>query len=215
MWRTIRAVLICLALGGCATTSSMMPSLSSMSGGSEPPKPAPAVQPAVQDDGGSGLGGIWKNFSSPFSSGAQPASQRPFAQGLDEGAALRLINNYRSTKGLAPLSIDPQATAAAEALAEDMAKHDRMDRPNGKELAKRLLAAGYDYSIASENVAVGQKTVEQTVDGWKVGAADSRNMLHAKAKHIGIAYEYRPDSQHKTFWVLVVAAPCSSPSECS
>jgi uncharacterized protein YkwD len=209
MWRTIRAVLICLALGGCATTSSMMPSLSSMSGGSEPPKPAPAVQPAVQDDGGSGLGGIWKNFSSTFSSGAQPASQRPSTQGFDESAALRLINNYRSAKGLAPLSIDPQATAAAEILAKDMAKHDRMAHigPNGQDVGKRLLAAGYSFSIASENVGVGQATIEDTVDGWKASPANSRNMLLANAKHIGIAYENRPDSQHKTFWVLVVAAP--------
>ncbi len=97
MWRTIRAVLICLALGGCATTSSMMPSLSSMSGGSEPPKPAPAVQPAVQGDSGSGLGGIWKNFSSTFSSGAQPASQRPFTQGFDEFNLNIMKNNKIKT----------------------------------------------------------------------------------------------------------------------
>ncbi len=209
MWRTTRAVLICLALGGCATTSSMMPSLPSISGSSEPPKPVPAVQPAVQDDGGSGLGGIWKNFSSTFSSGAQPASQRPITQGFDESAALRLINNYRSTKGLAPLAIDPQATAAAEVLAQDMAKHDRMSHigPNGQDVGKRLLASGYSFSIASENVGVGQATIEDTVDGWKASPANSRNMLLANAKHIGIAYESRPDSQHKTFWVLVVAAP--------
>ncbi len=209
MWRTTRAVLICLALGGCATTSSMMPSLPSISGSSEPPKPVPAVQPAVQDDGGSGLGGIWKNFSSTFSSGAQPASQRPITQGFDESAALRLINNYRSTKGLAPLAIDPQATAAAEVLAQDMAKHDRMSHigPNGQDVGKRLLASGYSFSIASENVGVGQATIEDTVDGWKASPANSRNMLLANAKHIGIAYESRPDSQHKTFWVLVIAAP--------
>jgi uncharacterized protein YkwD len=180
-----------------------------MSSSSEPPKPAPAVQPAVQDDGGSGLGGIWKNFSSTFSSGAQPASQRPYTQGFDESAALRLINNYRSTKGLAPLSIDPQATAAAEILAKDMAKHDRMSHigPNGQDVGKRLLASGYSFSMASENVGVGQATIEDTVDGWKASPANSRNMLLANARHIGIAYEGRPDSQHKTFWVLVIAAP--------
>ena len=77
MWRTTRAVLICLALGGCATTSSMMSSLSSIERRQRTAKPAPAVQPAVQEESGSGLGGIWKNFSSTFSSGAQPVSQTP------------------------------------------------------------------------------------------------------------------------------------------
>jgi uncharacterized protein YkwD len=56
-------------------------------------------------------------------------------------------------------------------------------------------------------VGVGQATVEETVDGWKSSPANSRNMLLAGARHIGIAYENKPDSQHKTFWVLVVAAP--------
>ena len=90
-----------------------------------------------------------------------------------------------------------------------MAKHDHMSHtgPNGQDVGKRLLAAGYYYSIASENVGVGQATVEETIDGWKASPANSRNMLLANAKHIGIACETKPDSQHKTFWVLVVAAP--------
>ncbi|MGO9486317.1 MAG: CAP domain-containing protein [Rhodomicrobium sp.] len=210
MRRATLAVLICLALGGCATSGAMS-SLSSIGGVSEPAKPAPAAP--KQEESSSGLGGIWKNFSSPFSSGAQPVSQtpagQPFAQSFDASAALRLINNYRSTKGLAPLSIDQQATAAAEVLAKDMALHDRMSHigPNGQDAGKRLLAAGYNFSIASENVAVGQASIEETVDGWKASPANSRNMLLANAKHIGVAYESRPDSQHKTFWVLVVAAP--------
>ncbi len=213
MWRAIRSVLICLALGGCASSGGLS-SVPTLSGGSEPAKTTPVAQSApAQEESGSGLGGIWKNFSSTFSSGAQPASQKPgdgpFMRTLDASAALRLINNYRSTKGLAPLSLDPQAAAAAEVLAKDMAKHDHMSHtgPNGQDVGKRLLAAGYDYSIASENVAVGLATIEETVDGWKASPANSRNMLLAKAKHIGIAYETRPDSQHKTFWVLVVAAP--------
>ena len=52
-----------------------------------------------------------------------------------------------------------------------------------------------------------RRPIEETVDGWKASPANSRNMLLANAKHIGIAYENRPDSQHKTFWVLVIAAP--------
>ena len=72
-----------------------------------------------------------------------------------------------------------------------MAKHDRMSHigPNGQDVGKRLLASGYSFSIASENVGVGQATIEETVDGWKASPANSRNMLLANAKHIGIAYE--------------------------
>ncbi len=204
--RAIRAMLICLALGGCATSSSISSGPSLSSSGAETAKPTPVALTAQQQNS---EGGIWRNFSSLFSSGAQPSSQKFGPPAFDESVALRLINNYRATKGVAPLDLDSQATAAAETLAKDMALHDRMSHtgPNGQDVGKRLLAAGYSYSVASENVGVGQATIEETVAGWKASPANSRNMLLAKAKHAGIAYEYKPDSQRKTFWVLVVAAP--------
>ncbi len=130
-------------------------------------------------------------------------------QALDASAALRLVNDYRSTKGLAPLSLDPQATAAAQVLVKDMAQHDRMSHagPGGQNVGQRLLAAGYSYGLAAENVGVGQASAGDAIEGWKKSPANSRNMLLPGAKHIGIAYEYKPDTQHKTFWALVVAAP--------
>jgi uncharacterized protein YkwD len=212
MERTIRIVLICAALGGCASSGGF-PSFSSIGGASEPEKPAAAaaVEPAsAQSQSSSSLGGIWKNFSSAFNSGAQPVSKKPgddfSAKALDPNEALRLINDYRASKHLAPLSLDPQATAAAESLAKEMAQHDRM-LTNGQDLGKRLLAAGYSYGLAAENASVGHASITETVEGWKKSPANSRNMLLPKAKHAGIAYEYKADTTHKTFWALVVAAP--------
>jgi uncharacterized protein YkwD len=213
MGRTIRIMLICTALCGCASVST--PSLTSLGspGEPEPQKsaktalpPSPAAAPA---ENSSGLGGIWKNFSSSFSSGAQPVSQKAVSQQADAAEALRLINDFRSKKNLPPLSIDPQVTAAAEALAQDMAKHDRMSHigPDGQDVAKRLMAAGYSFQIAAENIAAGQASVEEAIEGWKRSAPNSRNILLVGAKHAGIAYEYRPDTKYKSFWTLVVAAP--------
>src|SRR5208337_73946 len=170
MERMIRIVLICAALGGCASSGGF-PSLSSIGGASEPEKPAPAataIEPAsAQSQNSSSLGGIWKNFSSAFNSGAQPVSQKPgdniAAKALDPNEALRLINDYRASKHLAPLSLDPQATAAAESLAKEMAKHDRM-LTNGQDLGKRLLSAGYSYGLAAENASVGQASITETVE---------------------------------------------------
>jgi uncharacterized protein YkwD len=214
MVRSIRLMLVCAALGGCASAGSF-PSLPSIGGASEPEKPAksatasaPPLAPAEQ---GSSLGGIWSNFSSAFSSGAQPVSQMPASSkpALDENEALRLVNDYRAMKGLHPLSLDPRATAAAAELAEDMAKHDHMSHfgPNGADVGKRLASTGYSYRLAAENVAVGQASLAEVIEGWKKSSPHSRNMLVADAKHIGIAYEYNPNTKYKTFWALVVAAP--------
>jgi uncharacterized protein YkwD len=213
MGQTIRIMLICTALNGCASVSTS--TLASLGGPSEPepqksaktsPPPAPA---ATQAESSSSLSGIWKNFSSSFSSGAQPASQKPTPAQADANEALRLINEFRAQKNLSPLSIDPQVTAAAEVLVKDMAQHDRMSHigPDGQDVGKRLIAAGYPYRIAAENVAIGQGSVQEAVEGWKKSGPNSRNMLLADAKHAGIAYETKLDTKYKSFWALVVAAP--------
>ncbi len=213
IWRVTRSLAVCAALGGCASASSF-PSLSSIGGSSEPEKPvkpaaAPAPAPASSDQG-SGMGGIWANFSSAFSSGAQPVSQKSDDKpALDENEALRLINDYRAKKGLAALSIAPQATVAASSLAKDMAAHDHMSHfgPGGADVGKRLTAAGYSYRLAAENVGVGQKSLAEIIEGWKKSPPHSRNMLLADAKNMGIAYEYNPNTKYKYFWTLVVASP--------
>src|SRR5262249_27536182 len=124
MGQTFRIMLVCTALSGCASVST--PSLISLGSPNEPelqksakvvPSPAPA---AATEESSSGLGGIWKNFSSAFSSGTQPVSQKPAPARSDAGEALRLINDFREKKNLTPLSIDPQVTEAAEALVKDM-----------------------------------------------------------------------------------------------
>ncbi len=215
MGRIVRLLLLCAALGGCSTMTGGITSMPSLGGGGSsdmPPKTAPA--PAPSQSQSSSSGGIWSNFSSAFSSGEQPAPQTPQtssdeATGLDPNEALRLVNEYRSSKGLPALTLDSHATVAAEILVKDMATHDHMSHvgPKGADLQKRLTLAGYHYRVAAENVGVGQRSFAQIIDGWKNSAPHSRNMLLAEAKHMGIAYEYKPDTKYKTYWTLVVASP--------
>jgi uncharacterized protein YkwD len=213
MLRAVHLLLFCAALGGCSTTSGGIASLTSIGGGSSSDMPSKAaVTPSSSQSSSSG--GIWANFSSAFSSGEQ-AAQTPqknsddVAPGLDSNEALRLVNEYRSSKGLPALSLESHATAAAAILAKDMARHDQMSHlgPNGADLQKRLTMSGYRFKVAAENVSVGQRSFAQIVEGWKQSPPHSRNMLLADAKHMGIAYEYEPDTKYKTYWTLVVAAP--------
>lgn len=214
MRQLIGTAFLCLTLGACATNGSLSSS-SNIGGPTEPEKPAKpppaaaAAEPAASSQS-STLGGIWSNFSSAFNSGAQPVAQKPeTSPGLDANEALRLVNEFRAKKGLRPLALDPYVMNAAIALAQDMARQDHMSHigPNGADVGKRLIAAGYSFRVAAENVGVGQKTLSETIEGWKKSPPHSRNLLLADATHMGIAYEYRADSKHKTFWTLVVAAP--------
>jgi len=213
MWRAVRLLLLSAALGGCSATTGGIASLTSLSGGdsSDLPARAAAPPPSSQD---SSSGGIWANFSSAFSSGEQPVSapqkmSDEAAAGLDPNEALRFVNEYRSSRGLHALSLDSHATAAAEILVKDMAAHDRMSHvgPNGADLQKRLTMAGYRFRVAAENVSVGHRSFAEILEEWKNSGPHSRNLLLADARHMGIAYEYKPDTKYKTYWTLVVAAP--------
>ncbi len=212
MGRAFRLLLLCAALGGCSTMTGGVSSLTSIGGGGSSDMPPTKAAPAVSQTSSSG--GIWANFSSAFSSGEKPSPppQNPgdeAAASLDPNEALRLVNEYRASKGLPALSLDDHATAAAEILVKDMASHDHMSHvgPKGADLQKRLTMAGYHYRVAAENVGVGQRSFAQMIDGWKKSTPHSRNILLAEAKHMGIAYEYKPDTKYKTYWTLIVAGP--------
>ena len=128
---------------------------------------------------------------------------------LDTSEALRLVNDYRASRGLQPLSLQSNLIVAASALSADMAKHDHESHsgPNGANLAKRLTAARYNFSLAAENVGAGQKSVTELIEEWKRIPLASRNMLLPDAKQMGIAYQYRADATLKTYWTLVIASP--------
>ncbi|ADP70904.1 SCP-like extracellular [Rhodomicrobium vannielii ATCC 17100] len=220
MWRTLGLFVFFASLGGCAATGAL-PSMSGFGGGlsdTEPPKTAMAAEPvaastASSSGSSSGISGIWSNFSSAFSSGdAAAASKSPIGEQpdvLDPNEALRLVNDYRASQGLPSLSLEPHATEAAYILAKNMAKTDKMSHvgPGGADVGKRLTLAGYRYRVAAENIGAGQASVAQIIDGWKHSPPHSRNLLLADAKHMGIAFEYKPDTKFKRFWALVVAAP--------
>ncbi|MBT3069597.1 CAP domain-containing protein [Rhodomicrobium sp. Az07] len=168
---------------------------------------------STSSSSGSGLSGIWSNFSSAFGSGDAAAApearigQQPDV--LDPNEALRLVNDYRASQGVPSLSLEPRATEAAHILAKNMATTGRMSHlgPNGADVGRRLIMAGYRYRVAAENIGAGQASVAQIIEGWKNSAPHSRNLLLADARHMGIAFEYKPDTKFRRFWALVVAAP--------
>ena len=128
--------------------------------------------------------------------------------GLDPNEALRLVNEYRSSKGL--------FLCRWKAMRRQLPKLSPRTWPTTttsltsaerSRFQKRLAMTGYRFKVAAENVGVGQKSFAEIVEGWKQSPPHSRNMLLAEAKHMGIAYEYKPDTKYKTYWTLVVAAP--------
>ncbi|MEO1205056.1 MAG: CAP domain-containing protein [Pseudomonadota bacterium] len=127
---------------------------------------------------------------------------------LDVDKARDLINQYRADKGLKPLKLNTELTAAAKAHARDLAKWDRISHygSDGSNPWDRVKRTGYKASLAAENVGTGQVSFEEVLRGWKQSEGHNKNLLLGDARHMGLALVQAPNTEFKSFWTLVLGS---------
>lgn len=128
---------------------------------------------------------------------------------LDPEKARDLINQYRHDKGLKPLKLDAELTAAAKAHSRDLAKWDRISHygSDGSNPWDRVKRTGYHARLAAENVGTGQIDFQEVLRGWKQSPGHNKNLLLPDATQMGIALVSDPRTEFKSFWTLVIGAP--------
>lgn len=119
-------------------------------------------------------------------------------------AALGAVNAVRADNGRAPLVYDPALEAAARAHGQDMARAGFFSHTwsDGSDIGQRLRRAGYAFCFGAENIAAGQRSLEQVMAAWMGSRGHRRNILHRRAQAFGLA---RVTGDR---WVMVLAAPC-------
>lgn len=112
-----------------------------------------------------------------------------------EQRVFELTNQERLKAGLLPLTYDYQLETSAEIHSQDMALQDYFDHNglDGSSPFDRIEAAGYNYSWAAENIAAGQTTPEQVVNGWMNSPGHRANILNPNLTEIGVGYYYLAD----------------------
>jgi uncharacterized protein YkwD len=227
MYRVLLSAGLIVLLGACSlgsgslfsgypdsddTTSSLKssPSLQSVGLGGEPatersessPKPAANVQLAKLDD---------KAPSGSFEHAPVGAlADRDYSHtALDPEMARELINKYRKEKGLKPLKLNAELTAAAKAHSRDLAQWDRISHygSDGSNPWDRVKRTGFHARLAAENVGTGQIDFKEVLRGWEESPGHNKNLLLADATHMGIALVQDPKTEFKSFWTLVIASP--------
>jgi uncharacterized protein YkwD len=214
MFRVLGLLLVTLALPSCAIAPSPSVFASLNGQGDDAPRraaaraAAPAPQKPVQE---AGLGSWWNSVKSNFGAddGGKPPTAALQGPGLDPAAAAKLVNSYRAQKGLKPLKLNTRLSEAARKHSEDLAKSDRISHygSDGSDAWDRVRKTGYGARITAENVGTGQQSLEEVFRGWQKSKDHNANLLLGDAEELGIAVVYKPDSQFKTFWTMVVASP--------
>ncbi|QIB42372.1 CAP domain-containing protein [Streptomyces aureoverticillatus] len=117
----------------------------------------------------------------------------PFSpQGLARTTAdvLTLTNSHRTAAGLRPLAPDLRLTTAAQAHSADMVARAFYSHtaPDGSEPWHRAAAAGSPHRTVGENIACGQRSAAEVVQGWMDSPGHRANILKPAFTHLGVGY---------------------------
>lgn len=119
-------------------------------------------------------------------------------------AVAALVNAARRDAGLSELELDADLCAAAQARAQEIAQSFSHTRPDGSSCFTILEEFGISYRAAGENIAMGQRTPEEVMDGWMNSSGHRANILNGTFPSIGVGYYV--DGAGTAHWVQIFQA---------
>jgi len=117
---------------------------------------------------------------------------------LDRPEAINIINQYRASRGVPPLSEDAALNSMAAALAK---RYSLSGTPPAKP----------DAGIVQIRFSAGYANFAETFSGWRSRPRDANAIADPSAARAGLAVVYAANSAYGTHWVLLLAAPVPPP----
>ncbi|MES5820066.1 CAP domain-containing protein [Streptomyces sp. RG80] len=117
-----------------------------------------------------------------------------------------LTNRERTRHGLSPLTVDPILATAAQAHSADMIARAFYSHtsPDGSQPWDRAAAAGSGRRSIGENIACGQRSPAEVVEGWMNSPGHRANILKPAFTHIGIGFA--GGGSAGTYWTQLFGA---------
>jgi uncharacterized protein YkwD len=126
---------------------------------------------------------------------------------------LALTNFHRQQAGLTPLRNNPILTAVAQSHTENMIVRDFYSHqaPDGSRSADRIRRAGYNFSLAAENIAVGYSSPESVMQGWMDSPGHRANIMNPNLQEIGVGFYFIANDpgavNYRYYWTQNFATP--------
>lgn len=103
------------------------------------------------------------------------------------------------------VSWDGQLQQAAWVHSSDMANNNffaHQSATNGTTLRERVPAAGYNYSVAGENIAAGQTSVQAVVQAWMNSPSHCANTMKAEFRDMAVSCVSNAASTYGIYWTM-------------
>jgi uncharacterized protein YkwD len=107
-----------------------------------------------------------------------------------------------------PVAWNDALGAAALEHSRDMASHRRFahEGSDGSLVAGRATRAGYDWRLVGENIAAGQRSAREAVEGWIESPGHCANLMNPVFTDMGAGYEIsRARLPGFVYWTQVFA----------
>jgi uncharacterized protein YkwD len=139
----------------------------------------------------------------PSPTGTGPALlYGPRTHNAAEAQVVRLVNLERAAAGCEPVTANPVLIRLARAHSLDMsgAAGFRHNGSDGRTPFQRMTAAGYDYSVAAENLAAGQPNAAAVMNAWRASPGHLANIQDCRFTEIGVGVVNRPGTPYVVYW---------------
>jgi uncharacterized protein YkwD len=126
-------------------------------------------------------------------------------------AAVLAVNARRRKAGAPALRSSPALDKAAQGHAEDMLARGYFahESPSGTSVRERAREAGFDWRAIGENIAEGQFSVAQVMEGWMNSPEHRRNILDPDYTELGVGLVTAKgkDGHYRVIWVQNFGTP--------
>lgn len=108
-----------------------------------------------------------------------------------ENEVVDLVNRKRAKAGCDPVAVDLRLANAAEAHSRDMAERGYFDHftPEGVTFRDRIQNAGFANPSIGENIAHGQRSAAEVMDGWMASEGHRANIVNCGFSLIGVGLD--------------------------
>jgi uncharacterized protein YkwD len=140
-------------------------------------------------------------------SSAKKASRSSSGKTSFQSQVVKLTNKERAKAGCKALKSNTALKTAAQKHSADMAKKNYFSHTgkDGRSPFDRMTDAGYAFSAAAENIAAGQRTPGDVVEGWMNSEGHKANILNCTYTEIGVGYA--KGGSYGTYWTQNFGRP--------
>lgn len=127
-----------------------------------------------------------------------------YASNITVSDLLSGTNSRRASAGVGPVQLDGQLNSAAAAKAADMFANQYWAHtsPSGRDPWSFIVAAGYSYLFAGENLARDFGDSGAVVSAWMNSPTHRENLLNSRYKDVGFAVVNGKYGNHETTLVV-------------